>query len=253
MIDLYFFPTPNGKKVTIALEEMGQPYTIKPLDIGKGAQFDPDYLKISPNGRMPAILDHAPLGGGGPVAIFESGAILMYLAEKSGKFWPQDIHKKYEVVQWVMWQMAGQGPKFGEQGHFQRAMKDKANGDLAYAMRRFDDEVHRLFGVMNLGLFQKRYLAAGEYTIADMICYPWASSWNTRGIDLKEFPNVARWLDELSARPAVQKGMEAGAGLMPDFSKLPTEERDRLMKESAKVLTNQRARAIPKEWQDKTP
>jgi len=144
MIDLYFWPTPNGKKVSILLEEVGLPYRVIPLDIGLGAQFSREYLALNPNHRMPAIVDHEPLGGGAPISVFESGAILMYIAEKAGRFWPQTPREKYEVAQWVMWQMANQGPKFGESGHFRRASQKPENGDLAYALRRFDDEVNRL-------------------------------------------------------------------------------------------------------------
>jgi GST-like protein len=244
MLELYFWPTPNGKKITILLEELALSYTLKPTHIGRGDQFDPGFLKISPNNRMPALVDTTPRGGGAPITIFESGAIMMYVAEIAGCFWPQEPHKKYDVVQWVMWQMANQGPKFGEQGHFMRAAQTPANGDLAYAMRRFGDEVHRLYGVMNMGLFRTRYLAAGEYTIADMICYPWAAGWKMRGIDLAEFPHVKRWLAEIGERPAVRKGMAIGAELQEDPETLSVEEKARRQK----LLTNQRATPIPKEW-----
>jgi GST-like protein len=244
MLELYFWPTPNGKKVTILLEELARPYTLKPTHIGRGDQFHPDFLKISPNNRMPALVDSDPRSGGAPITIFESGAIMMYLAESAGRFWPQEPHKKYDVVQWVMWQMANQGPKFGEQGHFMRAVQGGTKDGLSYAMRRFGDEVHRLYGVMNLGLFQKRYLAAGEYTIADMISYPWAAGWKMRGIDLDEFPNVKRWLAEIGERPAVRKGMAVGAELQEDPETLSAEEKARRLK----LLTNQRATPIPKEW-----
>ena len=186
---------------------MGVPYTIKPVNIGRGDQFSAEFLKISPNNRMPALVDTEPKGGGTPLAIFESGAIMMYVAEKFERFWPQDIAKKYDVIQWVMWQMGNQGPKFGEQGHFFRAAQDGKNGDLAYANTRFANEVHRLYGVMELGLFNSPHLAAGESTIADMICYPWAAGWKMRKINLDEFPNVKRWMEELEARPAVQKAI----------------------------------------------
>jgi len=239
MLDLYFWPTPNGKKVTILLEELGVPYTIKPVNIGRGDQFTSEFLKISPNNRMPALVDTDA-----KLTLFESGAIMMYVAEKAGRFFPQEIAKKYDVIQWVMWQMGNQGPKFGEQGHFFRAAQNAANGDLAYANKRFADEVHRLYGVMELGLHNKRYLAAGEYTIADMICYPWAAGWKQRKIDIDEFPNVKRWMDELEARPALQKGMAVGADLSEDVSTLPDEEKAR----RAKLLYNQRATPIPKEW-----
>ena len=147
MIDLYFWPTGNGKKIVILLEELGLPYTFKPINIGRGDQLTPAFLKISPNGRMPAIVDDEPMGGGEPISIFESGAIMTYLAEKTGKFCPTDPRGKYDVAQWVIWQMANQGPKLGEQGHFRRALASGKNGDLTYALRRFDNEAHRIFGV----------------------------------------------------------------------------------------------------------
>ncbi|MCB2108410.1 MAG: glutathione S-transferase N-terminal domain-containing protein [Rhodobacteraceae bacterium] len=244
MLDLYFFPTPNGKKITILLEECGLPYTVKTVHIGKGDQFHPDFLRISPNNRMPALVDHEPMGGGAPISIFESGAIMINVAEKAGKFWPQDPRGKYEVAQWVMWQMGNQGPKMGEQGHFRRAAEDAKNGDQSYAIRRFDNEVHRLFGVLNLGLFRKDWLAAGQYTIADMICYPWAAYWKMRDIDIEEFPNVKAWLERIAARPAVQKGMDVGIGPAEDPASVSQEEKDR----RAKILSNQRAVQIPQEW-----
>jgi GST-like protein len=244
MLDLYFAPTPNGHKITILLEELALPYNMKLLNLSQGDQFAPDYLRIAPNNRMPALVDHEPIGGGKPISIFESGAIMMYVAEKAGRFFPQEVRKRFEVVQWVMWQMGNQGPKMGEQGHFRRASADPKNGDLKYPVTRFDNEVHRLFGVMNLGLFEKNWLAAGEYTIADMICYPWASRWKDRGIDLEEFPNTKRWLTAMAARPAVKKGSEIGAEYSKPLDSMTLEERDRVMR----VMTNQRAVPIPKEW-----
>jgi GST-like protein len=245
MLELYYFPTPNGKKITILLEELAIPYSIKPVNIARGDQFKPDYLKFSPNNRMPALIDTKPTGGGAPISIFESGAIMMYIAEKEGKFFPQEPHKKYDVVQWVMWQMANQGPKLGEQGHFQRAKAANPDADLSYPIKRFDNETHRLFGVMNLGLFGKHWLAAGEYTIADMICYPWANSWKTRNIDVDEFPHVKAWLERMAARPGVAKGMTIGDELAANMSELSDEEK-KLM---AKVMNHQRAIPVPKEWQ----
>jgi GST-like protein len=244
MIDLYFWPTGNGKKIVILLEELGLPYTFHPINIGRGDQLTPEFLKISPNGRMPAIVDDDPMGGGEPISIFESGAIMTYLAEKTGRFCPTDPRGKYDVAQWVSWQMANQGPKLGEQGHFRRALAAGTNGDLTYALNRFDNEAHRIFGVMNLGLFNKRYLAAGQYTIADMICYPWASSWATRGIDIEEFPNVKRWLEALAARPAIQKAMALGPEFREDPASISPEEQTR----RAKIVANQRAQSIPAEW-----
>jgi GSH-dependent disulfide-bond oxidoreductase len=244
MLELHFWPTGNGKKTVILLEEAGVPYTVKPVNIMRGDQFKPDFLRISPNGRMPALVDTEPKGGGAPVTVFESAAIMMYIAEKIGRFWPQELHKKYEVMQWVIWQVANQGPKLGEAGHFRRAAGNPANGDLKYAVTRFGDEAHRLFGVLNLGLHNKRYLAAGEYTIADMICYPWTGNYKMLEIDLDEFPNVKRWFNELSERPALKKAMASGAELMQTNANMSDEERAKMMK----VLSNQRAQPVPKEW-----
>ena len=239
MIDLYYWPTPNGKKVTILLEECGMPYKMIPLNIGRGDQFSDQFLKIGPNNRMPAIVDHEPKGGGGSIGIFESGAIMLYIAEKAGKFWPQDVHGKYEVMQWVIWQMANQGPKLGECGHFRRL--GESQGDQSYAVRRFTDEANRLYGVMNNRLYDRRYLAGDDYTIADMISYPWTIGWKGQGQDIEEFKHVKRWMDELGARPAVQRGMAIGGDLSVDASKLPKDEQDRLRK----LLYNQRARPAP--------
>ena len=244
MLELFYWPTPNGKKVTILLEELGVPYTLTPVHIGRGDQYAPDFLKMSPNNRMPALRDDEPDGGGAPVTVFESGAIMMYIAEKHGRFLPQDMRGKYDTVQWAMWQMGNQGPKFGEQGHFFRAAQNPDNGDLRYAVTRFTNEVHRLYGVMNLGLHMKEWLAAGEYTIADMICYPWAAGHKMRKIDLDEFPNVKRWIAAMEARPAVAKGMAAGAELQEDYATLSDEEKAR----RTRILSNQRATPIPKEW-----
>jgi GST-like protein len=239
MIDLHYWPTPNGKKVTILLEECGLPYRIVPCSIGQGDQFKDSFLAISPNNRMPAMVDHAPSGGGAPVCLFESGTIMMYLAEKAGQFHPQELRLRWEVNQWVMWQMANQGPKTGECGHFRR-LKD-SQGDQSYAVRRFTDEVNRLYGVMNNRLYDRRYLAGDEYTIADMISYPWTVGWEGQGQDLDEFPYFKRWFDELGARPGVQRGMEAGSELSVDYSRLSEEEVARVRK----LLYNQRARPAP--------
>ena len=239
MYNLHYWPTPNGKKVTILLEELGVPYRIVPVHIGRGDQFTEDFLKISPNNRMPALVDTEPTGGGEPIGIFESGAIMMYLAEKEGRFWPQDTRGKYEVVQWVMWQMANQGPKTGERGHFSRVPPEQ--GDQSYAQRRFADETHRLYGVLNNRLYDRRYLAGDDYSIADMICYPWTASWKLQGIDLDEFKYFKRWFEKMGAREAVQKGMAVTAGPVEDPATLPPEERERRMK----LLFNQRARPAP--------
>ena len=240
MIDLHYWPTPNGKKVTILLEELGVPYRIVPVHIGRGDQFGDGFLKISPNNRMPALVDNAPKDGGAPVSVFESGAIVFYLAEKEGRFWPQgDVRAKYEVAQWVIWQMANQGPKFGERGHFSRV--PESEGDQAYAKRRFNDEVHRLYGVMNNRLYDRPYLAGEDYSIADMISYPWTASWQLQGIDLDEFKYFKRWFEELSDRPAVQRGMAVTAGEPEDPASVSSEEQAR----RRKILFNQRARPAP--------
>jgi len=244
MFELYLFPTPNSRKVTILLEECGAPYRLVPVLLGRGDQFHPDFLRLSPNNRMPALVDTEPKGGGAPVGIFESGAIMMYVAEKLEQFWPQALPGKYEATQWMFWQMANQGPKMGEQGHFQRAQADGKVGDQSYAIARFDNEVHRLFGVLNLGLFDKDWLAAGQYTIADMICYPWAALWKSRGIDLEEFPNVKRWLARIADRPAVQRSKTIGQEIYQGQDKMPPDERERFVR----MLSNQRAVPVPPEW-----
>lgn len=235
MIDLFYWPTPNGRKVTILLEEAEIPYRVIPLNIGLGDQFKAEFLKLNPNHRMPAIIDHAPKGGGAPIGVFESGAIMMYLAEKAGKFWPQATRMKYEVTQWVVWQMANQGPKFGECGHFRR-LKD-SQGDQSYAVRRFGDEANRLYGVLNNRLYDNPYLAGDQYTIADMICYPWSVNFRGFGQDIEEFQHVKRWMAELAERPAVVRGMAVGSELSVDVASLSKDEQDRLRK----MLYNQRA------------
>ena len=239
MIDLYYWPTPNGKKVTILLEECGLDYKLIPLHIGRGDQFSPEFLKLNPNHRMPAMIDHAPMGGGAPIGIFESGAMMMYIAEKAGKFFPQEPRGKYEVTQWVMWQMANQGPKLGECGHFRR-LRDR-EGDQSYAVRRFTDEANRLYGVMNNRLYDRPYMAGDTYTIADMICYPWAVNWKAQGQDIEEFKHFKRWLEEIGARPAVQRGMAVGSDLSMDLSQMTAAEQEAVRR----MLYNQRARPAP--------
>jgi GSH-dependent disulfide-bond oxidoreductase len=239
MYDLYFWPTPNGKKVTILLEELGVPYRIVPVNIGKGDQFKPDFLKLNPNHRMPALVDTEPKGGGAPIGIFESGAIMMYVAEKEGRFFPQDTRKRYDVVEWLIWQMANQGPKLGECGHFRRAGPEA--GDVSYGVRRFTDEANRLYGVMNNRLYASKYLAGDEYTIADMISYPWTVGWQGQGQDIGEFKYFKRWFDELSERPAVKRGMDKGNELRVDPATLSAEERAQMRR----IMYNQRAIPVP--------
>jgi GST-like protein len=238
MLDVHYWPTPNGKKVTIILEELGLPYRIVPCDIGRGDQFSDAFLKMNPNHRMPVLVDHDPRGGGEPIVVFESGAILFYLAEKVGRFWPRDLRGRYEVTQWVIWQMANQGPKLGECGHFRRLGDNR--GDQSYAVRRFTDEANRLYGVLNNQLHDRRYLAGGNYTIADIICYPWTVNWKGQGQDIEEFPYFRRWFEEIGARPAVQRGLAVGADLSPDPASITAEEQER----RNKLLYNQRARPV---------
>ena len=224
MIDLHYWPTPNGKKVTILLEECGMPYQMIACNIAQGDQFTDEFLKICPNNRMPALVDNDPAGGGDPISVFESGAMMMYIAEKAGQFYPQETRARYEVNQWIMWQMANQGPKSGECGHFRRLGDD--HGDQSYAVARFTDEVNRMFGVLNNQLYQQSYIAGNDYTIADMICYPWTVNWEAQGQDINDFKYFKRWYDELGERDGVRKGMAVGSDLGFDVSKLSQEEKD---------------------------
>ena len=217
MIDVHYWPTPNGWKVTIMLEECGLPYNIIPVDIGSGDQFKAEFLRISPNNRMPAIVDHDPIGGGDPLTIFESGAILEYLAEKTGKLLPGDVAGRYKALQWLHWQMANLGPMMGNANHFKNYAKNIADdaSQLTYGEKRFVGEVDRLSGVMDAQLSVNRYLAGDEYSIADIITWPWAfligrlideAMWET-------YPNLKRWVDEVAERPQVQTGRKVGSDL----------------------------------------
>lgn len=208
MIDLHYWPTPNGWKVSIMLEELGLPYRIVPVNIGRGEQFKPEFLAISPNNRMPAIVDHEPPGGGPAVSIFESGAILQYLAEKTGRFIPTEVRGRFEVMQWLFWQMGGLGPMAGQAHHFRQYAPEK----IPYAIDRYTREVARLYGVMNKRLEDREFLA-GDYSIADMACWPWVVPYERQGQKLEDFPNLARWFELVKARPAVQRGFDAGKEL----------------------------------------
>ncbi len=239
MLDLHYWPTPNGKKVTIQLEECALEYNLVECNIGRGDQFTDDFLRINPNNRMPVLVDHNPAQGSSPLSVFESGAIMLYIAEKTGKFMPLDLSGRYDVIQWVMWQMANQGPKTGECGHFRRL--NESGSDQSYAIARFTDEVNRFYGVLNNQLYNQRYLCGDEYTIADMISYPWTVNWEGQGQDINEFKYFKRWFEELSERPGVQKGMAAGSDFSNDYSKLTKEEGAAIRK----LLYNQRARPAP--------
>jgi GST-like protein len=244
MIDVYYWPTPNGWKVTIMLEECGLEYRILPVDIGGGDQFKPEFLRISPNNRMPAIVDHDPPGGGAPISIFESGAILEYLADKTGKFLPKAPAGRYKVLQWVHWQMANLGPMMGNANHFKNYAKNIASDpkQLEYGTKRFVGEVDRLCGVMDAQLSVNRYLAGADYSIADIITWPWAfllgrmideTVWTT-------FPNLKRWVDEVGARPAVQKGRQVRREL---GQRKLTDEEEKARRELLFNQTNDKVRA----------
>jgi GSH-dependent disulfide-bond oxidoreductase len=210
MIDLYYWTTPNGHKITIFLEETGLPYSIKPVDIGKGDQFKPEFLAISPNNRIPAIVDNDPTGGGKPISIFESGAILQYLAEKTGKFLPADLRGRTEVMQWLFWQMGNLGPMLGQNHHFRGYIAEK----IPYAINRYVKETERLYGVLDERLAAREFVA-GEYSIADMACYPWIVLHERQGQNLDDFPNLKRWFETIQRREPVQRAYALAKTINP--------------------------------------
>jgi len=227
-IDVYYWPTPNGWKVTIMLEEVGFPYEIKLINIGKGDQFEPSFLKIAPNNRIPAIVDHEGPGGK-PISVFESGAILQYLGRKTGKFYPTDERKRVAVDEWLFWQMGGLGPMSGQANHFRNYAPEK----VEYGINRYTNEVNRLYGVMNRQLADHEYLA-GDYSIADMASIGWMKSAERLGQNLNDFPHVKRWYDAVLARPAVERGLAVGSDV--PRSNLATD------KDAQAVLFGQKAR-----------
>jgi GST-like protein len=200
MIELYYWPTPNGHKITIFLEESGIPYKITPVNIGNGDQFKPDYLKISPNNKMPAMIDENPTDNGKPISIFESGAILLYLAEKTKQFISSDIRKRLEALEWLFWQVGGLGPMAGQNHHFQSAAPER----IPYAIERYEKETARLYGVLNKQLENKKFIT-GEYSIADMASYPWIAMYEKQKQDLNNFPHLKNWFEAIQTRPAVKK------------------------------------------------
>jgi GST-like protein len=200
VIDLYYWTTPNGHKITIALEELGLAYRIRPVNIGKGEQFDPAFLRISPNNRIPAIVDDAPADGKGPLSIFESGAILTYLAEKTGRLLPSDARGKFEVLQWLFWQVGGLGPMAGQNHHFSQYAPEP----IPYAIERYVKETARLYRVMDSRLADRPYLA-GDYSIADIACYPWVAPHEKQRMNLDDFPNLKRWFATIAKRPSVER------------------------------------------------
>ncbi len=231
MIDLHYWPTPNGWKISIMLEECGLPYTVKPVNIGRGEQFKPEFLAISPNNRMPAIVDHDPPGGGEPMAVFETGAILIYLAEKTGKFMPADLRGRKAVLEWLMWQMGGLGPMAGQNGHFLLYATEK----IAYAIDRYGKEVSRLYGVLDAQLARTGAFVAGAgYSIADMAIFPWVRTHKAQQVALAEFPHVERWYNSLFLRPATKRGIDLGKEMRPP----------KMDEEAKKVLFGQTAQTV---------
>lgn len=204
MIELYYWTTPNGHKITMFLEEAELPYTIIPINIGTGDQFKPDFLKISPNNRIPAIVDREPAGGGDPISVFESGAILLYLAEKSGKLIPADLRERVEVLQWLFWQMGGLGPMAGQNHHFNQYAPEK----IPYAIDRYVNETGRLYAVLNQRLSNRQFVAGNHYSIADIAAYPWVVPYERQGQMLEDFPNLKRWFETIQARPATVRAYE---------------------------------------------
>ncbi|MBB4724340.1 glutathione binding-like protein [Xanthomonas euvesicatoria] len=225
MIDLYYWPTPNGHKVTLFLEEAGLQYTLKPVNIGKGEQFEPAFLQISPNNKMPAIVDHAPADGGGAQSVFESGAILLYLAEKTGRFLPRDARGRIAALEWLFWQMGGLGPMSGQMGHFNVYAPEK----IAYAIERYNAEVRRLHGVLDKRLADHAFLAGDDYGIADMASYPWIEAYGDLKPDYSAFPHLKRWHDAIAARPATQRAYALKEQVNPNAGQpLSDEERKHL-------------------------
>ncbi len=233
MIELWYWPTPNGHKVTMFLEESGLPYRIVPIDIGRGEQFRPEFLAIAPNNRIPAIVDHEPADGGPPLALFESGAILLYLADKTGRFLPPDPRGRAEVLQWLFWQMGGLGPMGGQNHHFRHYAPER----IPYAIERYTREVSRLYAVLDRRLADRPFVAGAAYTIADMACYPWIVPYERQGQRLEDFPNLERWFRAIAARPATQRAYALGPKVNPRLGQ-PIDEAAR------KVLFGQSAETV---------
>lgn len=222
MIDLHYWTTPNGHKITLFLEESGLPYRVNPVHIGRGEQFKPEFLAIAPNNRIPAIVDHAPADGGAPLSLFESGAILLYLADKTGQFVPADLRGRSEVLQWLFWQMGGLGPMAGQNHHFSQYAPEK----LPYAIERYVKETNRLYGVLDRRLADREFIAGDAYSIADMASYPWIVPHRNQGQDLGDFPHLQRWFRAVAARPGTVRAYQVGERI----NQVPT------MDEAAKKL-----------------
>ncbi|MEI9938998.1 MAG: glutathione binding-like protein [Pseudomonadota bacterium] len=237
MIDLHYWTTPNGHKITLFLEETGLDYRIVPVNIGKGEQFKPEFLQIAPNNRIPAIIDHRPLDSGDPISVFESGAILLYLADKTGKLIPQDLRGRTEALEWLFWQMAGLGPMAGQNGHFNHAAPEK----LPYAISRYERETARLFAVLDKRLKERDFLAGagrGEYSVADIASYPWTRNYARLNQDIEQFPNLERWQTAIAARPATERAYALSDKINPPKPPVPLtdEERQLLYGQDAKTV-----------------
>ncbi len=224
MIDLYYWTTPNGHKITMFLEETGVPYKIVPVNIGAGEQFQPEFLAISPNNRMPAIVDHAPNDSNAPISVFESGAILLYLAEKTRKFIPVDLRGRVQVLEWLMWQMAGLGPMLGQNHHFSGYAPEK----IPYAIDRYVKETNRLYGVLNKRLADRSFVA-GDYSIADMACYPWIVPYERQGQKLEDFPHLKRWFEEIKGRPATVRAYALAKEINPEVGAPMSEDAKKVL------------------------
>ncbi|MGC9269177.1 glutathione binding-like protein [Acidiphilium sp.] len=230
MIELYYWTTPNGHKITMFLEESGTAYTIHPVNIGAGDQFAPDFLRIAPNNRIPAIIDTAPADGGAAISVFESGAILHYLAEKTGKFLPADLRGRTEVMEWLFWQMGGLGPMLGQNHHFSQYAPER----LDYAITRYVNETNRLYGVLNQRLADRDFIA-GDYSIADMACYPWIVPYERQGQSLEDFPHLKRWFHAIRTRPATLRAYEKAKSVSQTAT---------VTEESKKILFGQTAQHV---------
>ena len=231
MIELYYWPTPNGHKITLFLEEAGLPYEIRPVNIGVGDQFKPDFLKIAPNNRMPAIVDRAPADGGAPISVFESGAILLYLGDKTGRFLSSDPRKRVQTTEWLFWQMGGLGPMAGQNHHFNAYAPEK----IPYAMERYVKETNRLYGVLDRRLKDRAFIV-DDYSIADMACYPWIAPHERQGQRLEDFPNLKRWFESIRDRPATQRAYARGVEVRPGSGEMNEAERKILFGQTAAVV-----------------
>ncbi len=233
MIDLYYWTTPNGHKITLFLEETGLPYTLHPINIGKGEQFQPDFLRIAPNNRIPAIVDNAPADGGEPVSIFESGAILLYLAEKTGQFLSTDLRQRVDTLQWLFWQMAGLGPMAGQNHHFTQYAAEQ----VPYAIDRYVKETARLYAVLDRRLADRAFITGDDYTIADMACYPWIVPHERQRQNLDDFPNIGRWFNAIQQRPATVRAYEIAERINPSQPPMSDEAKKVLFGQDASTVS----------------